>query len=112
MEIKNVYDIYAAQQKPMVAAANRRTSVENTEKDGIALAVDREKAVDSVNISAEGSFRSQLQKAEKPYAAAYTKPTSQQRIEQLKADYSGNNCPATAQQIAGAIMTSVIGVQG
>jgi hypothetical protein len=113
MEIKGVYDLYAAQQQATAASAAHRVSSAATEKTGIAAAVEKKTSADTVNISTEGSFRSMLQQAEEPYAAAYAKQVpSAERIDQLKKDYSGNNCPVQAQQIAGAILTSVMGLEG
>ena len=100
MEIKGAYNLYAAQQTYAAAAQ---------QKAGAAEAVGS----DTVTISAEGAFRSQLQQAEAPYAASYTDKASAspERIAQLKAAYAGEQCPPSAQQIAGAMLASVAGTQ-
>ncbi len=62
---------------------------------------------DQVNISSEGTFRAQLEKYGRTYAAQGSQPTSAQRLEELKAQYQGDNCPICGKDVATAILARV-----
>ena len=111
MEIKGAYNLYAAQQTYAAAAQQKAGAAEAV--GGSAAKKAAGGASDTVTISAEGAFRSQLQQAEAPYEASYTDKASAspERIAQLKAAYAGEQCPPSAQQIAGAMLASVAGTQ-
>jgi hypothetical protein len=43
------------------------------------------------------------------YKVAYNKPADSERIKELKEKYQGDACPISSTEIAGAIMSNVIG---
>jgi hypothetical protein len=64
---------------------------------------------DKVDISSEGSFKAQLAAYTKSYAAQSEKAASPEKIARLKQQYSGDACPVSGADIAGAITRYVLG---
>ncbi len=64
---------------------------------------------DVVDFAAKGTEKSVYEKAVMNYKVAYNKPTDSERIKELKEKYQGDACPISSSEIAGAIMSNVIG---
>lgn len=65
--------------------------------------------IDVVDFGARGNEKTVYDKAVMNYKVAYNKPTDAARIQELKEKYQGDACPVTASEIAGAIVSNVIG---
>ncbi len=67
---------------------------------------------DTVEISSDGNFKSELGTYSKTFEAQSKQSTAQGRIEQLKSAYAGDNCPISSVDIASAIMKYSLGKNG
>lgn len=67
---------------------------------------------DTVEISHDGNFKSELGTYSKAYETHSKQDASQERIEQLKVSYAGDNCPVSGTDIATAIMKYTFGKTG
>lgn len=65
--------------------------------------------VDVVDFGAKGTEKTTYDKAVMNYKVAYNKPTDAAKIKELKEKYQGDACPISSSEIAGAIMSNVIG---
>ncbi len=65
--------------------------------------------VDVVDFGAKGAEKSTYDKAVMNFKVAYNKPTDAARINELKEKYQGDACPISSSEIAGAIISNVIG---
>jgi hypothetical protein len=64
---------------------------------------------DIVDFGAKGTEKTTYEKAVMNYKVAYNKPADSERIKELKEKYHGDACPISSSEIAGAIMSNVIG---
>ena len=64
---------------------------------------------DIVDFGAKGSEKTTYEKAVMNYKVAYNKPADSEKIKELKEKYQGDACPISSTEIAGAIMSNVIG---
>ena len=64
---------------------------------------------DVVDFGAKGTEKTVYEKAVMNYKVAYNKPADAERIKELKENYQGDACPISSSEIAGAIMSNVIG---
>ncbi len=64
---------------------------------------------DIVDFGAKGTEKTTYEKAVMNYKVAYNKPADSERIKELKEKYQGDACPISSSEIAGAIMSNVIG---
>ncbi|MFI3114680.1 MAG: hypothetical protein R3Y12_00890 [Clostridia bacterium] len=110
MDIKNIYDVSVSNIPKVTKTTNSvYGKQENYEKP-----VKAEKANsghDTVNISSEATFKSNLSKEVKKYVAeenAIASSTSV-KLDNLKQLYNGDNCPISSSDIASSIMKSVCG---
>ena len=67
---------------------------------------------DTVEISSNGSFKAELGTYSKAYETHSKQDASQERVEQLKVSYAGDNCPVSGTDIATAIMKYTFGTTG
>ena len=67
---------------------------------------------DTVEISSDGNFKSELGIYSKTFEAHSKTSASQEKIEQLKQTYADNNCPPSSVDIASAIMKYALGKNG
>ena len=65
--------------------------------------------VDVVDFGAKGAEKSTYDKAVMSFKVAYNKPADAARINELKEKYQGDACPISSSEIAGAIISNVIG---
>jgi len=65
--------------------------------------------VDTIELSSNASFRSQLESAKKSCVKAVSGEISPQRIAELKNRYQGNSCPVPGESVAGAILNRILG---
>lgn len=65
--------------------------------------------VDVVDFGARSTEKSVYDKAVMNYKVAYNKPADAAKIKELKEKYQGDACPISSSEIAGAIMSNVIG---
>ena len=65
--------------------------------------------VDVVDFGAKGAEKSTYDKAVMNFKVAYNKPADAARINELKEKYQGDACPISSSEIAGAIISNVIG---
>jgi len=64
---------------------------------------------DVVDFGAKGTEKTVYEKAVMNYKVAYNKPADSERIKELKEKYQGDTCPISSSEIAGAIISNVIG---
>lgn len=67
---------------------------------------------DTVDISSNGSFKAKLGTYSKTFEAHSKQAASQERIEELKTAYTGDNCPVSGVDIASAIAKYALGTTG
>lgn len=105
MEIKSVHELYpyrsvsSGGRKP-VSAVESVPAKESGERDVVA-------------ISPEASFRAKLDSLSKGYAAQgkAVEASSGDRVQALKAQYQGDNCPVSGYDVARAVYASVCGMK-
>ena len=102
MEIKPIQNYYKTQ-----AAANS-TNTKKTVEEISAPAADT-RGTDKIDISSEASFKSELGKYAKTYAAKSTEAASKERISELKQQYQGDTCPISGSDIAAKIISGILG---
>lgn len=105
MEIKKMYDL------PISNNVTKTAKPVTFSYDNINTPKKSENSKDTVNISAEASFKSKLNSEVKSYAslASDFSSTSSARIESLKKAYSNDACPVSSIDIARAMSRSVCG---
>jgi anti-sigma28 factor (negative regulator of flagellin synthesis) len=102
MEISPIQNYYKMQ-----AAANP-ANAKRTAEDGEAPVSDARTA-DSIDISAEASFKAELNKMTKTYASKGKEEVSGERIAELKQKYQGDACPISGSDIASKIIAGILG---
>lgn len=105
MEIKGVHELYPYRSLGGVSRTSRGTG------ETVAASKDSTER-DVVRISPEAAFRSKLDAASKSYAEKARNYESgfPQKIQELKEQYKGDNCPVSGQDVARAIMNNVCGI--
>lgn len=64
---------------------------------------------DKINISSEASFKAELSTYAKVSATQNAQNVTAERIEKLKEDYKGDNCPVSGRDIASSILKYTFG---
>lgn len=64
---------------------------------------------DKIAISSEASFKAELYSCAKAYACKNRQPVPEERIEELKKQYAGDNCPVSGHDIASAVIRNIFG---
>ena len=67
------------------------------------------RGTDTIDISAEASFKAELGKYSKTYAAKNADEVSSDRISELKQQYQGDACPISGGDIAAKIIAGILG---
>lgn len=101
MEIKNIQNYYKVQ------AANAQNLKRTAEENNTPAAGSR--AADTVDISAEASFKAEMSKKARANAVNGSEKTSGARIAELKQKYQGDTCPVSGSDIAKKIIDCVLG---
>ena len=102
MEIGSIQNYYRMQ-----AAANP-ANTKKTVEDNTASTIDT-RGTDTIDISSEASFKAELSKQAKTYAAKSNEEVSSQRIAELKQKYQGDTCPISGSNIASKIIAGILG---
>lgn len=102
MEINSVQNYYRMQSA--ATAGNTRKAAD----EGSTSAADN-RTTDVIDISAEANFKSELGKYSKIYSANSKEVTSSERIAELKQKYQGDTCPISGSDIAGKIISGILG---
>ena len=102
MEINSIQNYYRTQ-----AAANSTSAKKTVEESGAQTSDTR--GTDTIDISAEASFKSELSKYSRTYAAKSKEAVSSERIEELKQQYQGDTCPISGSDIATKIISGILG---
>lgn len=105
IEIKGIYDSFSVHAAINAGPSMKRTREE--ESAGVSSASGTT-GVDSVRISPEGVFRAKLDTAMKA-CVQESRAVPQERLEQLKVSYQGDQCPISARDTANALMQRVCG---
>lgn len=107
MDIKNIYEVT----KPNMPKINNKIVTHTQENINQATTSKHIKSKDTVNISAEATFKSKLNFEVKKYvnSAGDINGVSESRINDLKQAYSGDNCPISSLDIAQSITRAVCG---
>ena len=104
MDINSLQNYYRIQQSQTGYGRVQRGANEGT----VRTETDSVRS-DKVDISSEGSFKAQLAAYTKSYAAQSGKGASPEKMARLKQQYSGDACPVSGADIAGAITRYVLG---
>ena len=64
---------------------------------------------DTIDISSEASFKAELSRQAKTYAAKNNEAASSERIAELKQQYQGDVCPISGSNIAAKIIAGILG---
>ncbi|MFB0920117.1 MAG: flagellar biosynthesis anti-sigma factor FlgM [Oscillospiraceae bacterium] len=102
MEIKPIQNYYKTQ-----ATANSANTKKTVEESSAPVADTR--GADKIDISAEASFKAELGKYARTYAARSTEEASTERISELKQQYQGDTCPISGSDIAAKIISGILG---
>lgn len=103
MEIGSVQNFYRMQNAQQVSRVKRPA------EDTAAAASAQSYETDTVNISADASFRATLATSARTYAAQSTQEASPERVAALKQAYAGDNTPVSGKDIAASMMRSALG---
>lgn len=105
MDIKKIYEM------PMSSSVSKATKPSSFSCDTVAMPKKTECSKDTVNISAEASFKSMLNNEVKKHSvnASDFSQVSTTRINNLKEAYSNDKCPVSSMDIARAMTKSVCG---
>lgn len=102
MEISSIQNYYRSQ------AAASTSNVKKPGEENSIPATDTRSA-DTIDISAEASFKAQLNKEAKTYAANSNTEISSERMSELKQQYQGDACPISGSDIAAKIIAGILG---
>lgn len=105
MEISSIQNYYMAQ--TAVNTPNTSTVAKAAEESGAQAAETR--GTDTIDISSEASFKSDLGKYAKVYSAKNSEGVTSERISQLKQQYQGDACPISGSNIASKIIAGILG---
>ncbi len=106
MDIKSIYEsnkLFKNNNQPKLVKSYEKVYTNND-----SYASDN---TDTVKISAQASFKQNLDVKVKEYAkaAAVSGTLSVERLAQLKIDYQGDNCPVSSADVASSILRDVCG---
>ncbi len=105
IELKGIYDVYKVR-----GVTNGGNTMRKTESDYAAVSTQgKAESGDVIEISAEASFKAQLDATAKQYAVQYDAGVSSERLEALKAKYQNDGCPTSAQATAQAMLCRTSG---
>lgn len=104
MEISSVQNFYRMQNAQQVSRVKRPA-----EDSAAVSAAQSYETTDTVDLSADASFRSGLAASARTYAAQSTQQASPERIAALKQAYAGDATPVSGKDIAGAMLHSALG---
>ena len=104
MEISSVQNFYRMQNTQAVNRVKR--PAEETAQTATAA---QTMETDTVDLSADASFRSSLAASARGYAAQSAQGASPERIAELKKTYAGDNVPVSGKDIAASVMHSALG---
>ena len=104
MEISSVQNFYRMQNAQAVSRV-KRPAEETAQATSAAQNIE----TDTVNLSADASFRASLAARARGYAAESTQGASPERIAALKKAYAGDNVPVSSKDIAASVMRSALG---
>ena len=102
MEINPIQNYYRMQN------ATNTTNTKKAVDEPVAPAADA-RVADTIDISSEASFKAELSKQVKTYAANNSEGVSSERIAALKQQYQGDACPLSGSDIASKIIAGIIG---
>lgn len=105
MEIRSIHQLY--QMQAGAVPANFKKTAEDS---GAQVADSR--GTDTVDISSDASFKVQLSKKAKAYAAENNDKVTDERIAELKRSYQGDACPISGSEIAAKIIAGIVGPDG
>jgi|GEM_PF-5079027 len=103
----NPIQSYSYMQSTAVTAAEKKTNDESADK-----ITDDRYGKDTVEISADASFKSELGTYSKNLASKELAGASQERISELTGKYNDGKCPVASSAIASAILGYTFGTQG
>ena len=104
MAINPIQNYYRAQ----AASNTNQNNAKKTIEESSTMAADT-RGTDKIDISAEASFKAELGKYAKTYAAKSSEGTSKERIAELKQQYQGDSCPISSSDIASKIIAGILG---
>ena len=104
MEISSVQNFYRMQNAQQVSRVKRPA-----EDTTAASASAQSYETDTVDLSADASFRAGLAASARSYAAQSTQEASPERIAALKQAYAGDATPVSGRDIAGSMLRSALG---
>lgn len=102
MEINHIPNYYRLQNMPD-AGRFKRTAEGNSSETFESYGKDE------VAISSDASFKATLGSYAKAYASQKTQEASVEHVEELKAAYAGDNCPASGYDIAASLIKYTFG---
>ena len=102
MEINPIQNYYRMQ------ATTNTTNTKKAVEETTTPATDT-RGTDTIDISSEASFKAELSKQAKTYAANNSEEVSSERIAQLKQQYQGDTCPISGSDIAAKIIAGILG---
>ncbi len=103
MEINSIQNYYRMQTAASTASAKKAPVEENT------TSITEGRTTDTIEISSEASFKSELNTYTKACAAKNTEEVSADRIAELKQKYQGDSCPIASSDIASSIISGILG---
>jgi len=103
MEINSIQNYYRMQTATNTANAKKTPIEENT------TSITEGRTTDTIQISSEASFKSELNTYSKSCAAKNTERVSDERIAELKQKYQGDSCPISSSDIASSIISGILG---
>ncbi len=103
MEINPIQNYYRMQ------TATNSTNTKKAADEPIAAATDTTRGTDTIDISSQASFKAELSKYAKTYAAKNSEGASSERIDALKQQYQGDSCPLSGSDIASRIIAGILG---
>ena len=107
MEVRQIMEINSIQNYYRMQAAVSPAGARKTAEEAAAAAETR--GADKIDISAEASFKAELGKYARTYAAKSGKGASPERIEALKQQYQADACPVSGNDIAAKIVSGLLG---
>lgn len=103
MEINSIQNYYRMQTAATTANSKKTPIEENT------TSVTEGRTTDTIEISPEASFKSELNTYTKACASKNAEGVSDERIAQLKQKYKGDSCPISSSDIASSIISGILG---
>jgi len=89
-------------------ATSNSTNAKKTAEESNAQVTDT-RGTDTIDISAESSFKAELGKYAKTYSAKIAEEASSEHISELKEQYQGDTCPISGSDIAAKIIAGILG---